>query len=159
MGAGNKKVEAACTEQRDVVTQTTIAHRHGCDANCRLNFRTENRTGFRVGRFLWFCRFLMGGVIVAGLAGCQGSLPQFNTPRFDSTVFVPPNPTQFARRDAALTPVTQADLVDASGNCTGAPPEGGALQRNVALQMTECEVVRLLGPPRSTDDSRPPVKR
>jgi hypothetical protein len=85
------------------------------------------------------------------LAGCAGyETPLVNTPRLDSTLFVP-NPTQFVRREAALTPLTQADLVDAAGNCAGTPaaPEGSlpSPARNVALQMTECEVVQSLGQP------------
>lgn len=79
--------------------------------------------------------------------------------RFDSTVFVP-NPTQFVRKERALTPVTQADLVDASGNCAGAAPaapesEGAPTAvlttRGVGLEMSECEVVRTAGPPASVE--------
>ncbi len=105
---------------------------------------------------LSICRLVVVSTVLLGVAACQGYVPQFNTPRFDSTVFVPPDPTQFARRDTAFTAVTQADLVDASGNCAGAPAAEGevlALQRNVALRMTECEVVRAQGPPGSVDIS------
>jgi hypothetical protein len=91
-----------------------------------------------------------------GLSACGGGfeIPQFYAPRWDPTVFVAPNPNQFARKDAAFTPVSASDLVDASGNCAGSPQAQSeqaapALARNVALQMTECEVVRSLGPPAS----------
>ena len=105
-----------------------------------------------------FRRLVIGAVLALWAAGCQGyEIPQFNAPRFDSTIFVP-NPTQFVRKEGALTSVTQADLVDAAGNCAGAPAasdggEGAATSppRGIALQMTECEVVRSAGPPASVE--------
>src|SRR5690349_602352 len=91
-----------------------------------------------------------------GLSACGGGfeIPQFYTPRWDPTQFVAPDPTQFARKDQALVAVTSADLVDGSGNCTGAAQAQSeqaapALARNVTLQMTECEVVRSIGAPAS----------
>ena len=62
-------------------------------------------------------------------------------------------------RKRRLQPVTQADLVDASGNCAGAAPavanakEMQLLRHRAASrwQMTECEVVRPLGPPASVE--------
>jgi hypothetical protein len=99
-----------------------------------------------------FCRRVGGLALALAVAGCASAfeVPQFNTPRLDTAIFVP-NPTQFARREAALTPVTAADLVDAAGNCAGSPPasEANAFSspRGIALQMTECEVVRAAGTP------------
>jgi len=97
---------------------------------------------------------LFAAASALGLSACGGGfeIPQFYTPRWDPTQFIAPNPTQFARRDRALVPVSAADLVDANGNCGGAAPvqseqAAPALPRNVTLQMTECEVVRSLGPP------------
>ena len=102
-------------------------------------------------------RVVLAAVSALGLSACGGiEVPQFYTPRWDPTVFVAPNASQFARKDAALVPVSAGDLVDASGNCAGAPQaqsEQAApalFARNVTLQMTECEVVRSLGPPAST---------
>jgi hypothetical protein len=102
-------------------------------------------------------RVVFAAACALGLAACGGGyeIPQFYTPRWDPTVFVAPNPAQFARKDSALVPVSAADLVDASGNCAGAPQAQSeqsapaTLARNVTLQMTECEVVRSLGPPAS----------
>jgi hypothetical protein len=101
-------------------------------------------------------RVLLAAAGALGLASCAGyEIPQLSTPRWDPTVFAPPNPTQFARKDSALVPVSAADFVDASGNCAASPQGQGeqsapqALARNVTLQMTECEVVRSLGPPAS----------
>lgn len=100
-------------------------------------------------------RAMLAAACALSLTACGGfSVPQFYTPRWDPTVFVPPDPTQFARKDSNLVPVTASDLVDASGNCAGAPAQSeqsapATLARNVTLQMTECEVVRSLGPPAS----------
>ena len=107
-------------------------------------------------------RAAIAAACALGLAGCGGGveIPQFSTPRWDPTVLAAPNPTQFARKDSSLVAVTSADLVDASGNCAGGAPQAsqseqsapaaqGTLVRNVTLQMTECDVVRSLGPPAS----------
>ncbi len=80
-------------------------------------------------------------------------VPQFYTPRWDPTVFVAPNADASLRaaRMQRSRPCAAGDLVDASGNCAGAPrhkvngPRQPLFARNVALQMTECEVVRSLG--------------
>lgn len=108
-------------------------------------------------------------VVLALCTGaCGANLPtsfdQVSAPKFDR-LFVP-NPTEFAPKQPALTTVTPADLVDGSGYCAGgAPPPAPAAEgtsnasdpaavaaptgngRNVALQMTECEVVTSLGRP------------
>jgi len=103
-------------------------------------------------------RVVLATVSALGLSACGGvEIPQFYTPRWDPTVFVAPSASQFARKDAALVPVSAGDLVDASGNCVGAPQAQSeneqaaptSFARNVTLQMTECEVVRSLGPPAS----------
>jgi hypothetical protein len=109
-------------------------------------------------RSLFPHRVALATISALGLSGCGGiEVPQFRTPRWDPTVFVAPNASQFARKDAALVPVSAGDLVDASGNCAGAPQAQSESEqaapalfaRNVTLQMTECEVVRSLGPPAS----------
>ena len=80
-----------------------------------------------------------------------------------STIFVP-NPSQFAPKQESATPITPGQLVDGSGYCAdmGASPVPSAENagdpaaaapavaptgRNVALQMSECEVVRSMGRP------------
>lgn len=102
-----------------------------------------------------------------GLAACASSVDftQIRAPKFDSSTMFVPDPTQFAPKQEGSKPITPADLVDANGMCAdmspppAAPPpssEGNPenlsatpapppLARNVALQMTECEVVRSLG--------------
>jgi len=107
-------------------------------------------------------------IIVGGLALSACQIPdfnQFNSPKFDVSSIVPPDPNEFARSQRSLNPVGPADLVDASGVCPGAaaPPQPqsdstGDTQvstappvvtapRGVALEMTECEVVRAAGVP------------
>jgi len=119
---------------------------------------------FRVGdgqhvyRNLFPHRVMLAAACTLGLTACGGGfdIPQFSTPRWDPTTFVAPSSSQFVRRDSQLVPVAAGDLVDASGNCAGggAPAQSeqaapSALARNITLQMTECEVVRSLGPPAS----------
>jgi hypothetical protein len=93
-------------------------------------------------------------ILVAG--GC--SLPDTDSFRgmSPSNLFRPMSVTNF--RERVLPPVSAADLVDANGNCAGAPvasgdpsAPGGALPSEatlpgaIALEMTECEVVRRAG--------------
>jgi hypothetical protein len=103
------------------------------------------------------------------MASCQiADFNQFNTPKFDVNQFIPPDPDQFARRQRAIQPTGPTDLVDGSGICAGgggdpavaaAPSEQAsdpqttavaaapAAPRGIALEMTECEVVRAAGRP------------
>lgn len=50
-------------------------------------------------------------------------------------------------------PATPADYVNPDGNCAGAPAEAGSepVLTAIALQMTECAVVRALGMPEKID--------
>jgi hypothetical protein len=109
------------------------------------------------------------------LAACTSSMPDFTqfklpTPRTmmpqNVDTYVPPVSTR------ALRPVGPADLVDPQGMCAGTapppaaaaeqgseqmgaaaapPPAGPALPGPVGLEMTECEVVAAVGPPRSVN--------
>jgi hypothetical protein len=93
------------------------------------------------------------------VGGC--SLPDTDSYRLPtaSNLFRPMSVTSF--RDKVLPPVTAADIVDANGNCAGSPaapasgdpsapagasPNEAALPGPIALEMTECEVVRRAGP-------------
>lgn len=105
---------------------------------------------------------------VLTLAACgSADFAQFNTPKFDVAALIPPDPDEFARKQRALEPAGPNDLVDGNGVCvggdgaaTGTPseqasdPQGQqamqaapAAPRGVALEMTECEVVRAAGRP------------
>lgn len=114
------------------------------------------------------------------LGACSGiggmaDFNQIRAPKLDtSTIFVP-NPTQFAPKQESATPVAPADFVDGNGYCAdmgapSAPPpaaENAAAPataaeplpavmpsgRGVALQMSECEVVRAAGHPASAQIS------
>jgi hypothetical protein len=106
------------------------------------------------------------------LAGCSvSSVPdvtQFKLPSARTVLpqnvdtYVPPVSTR------ALKPIGPADLVDAQGMCAGAAPPpaaeqgsetgapvapaaGPAVPGPVGLEMTECEVVAAIGPPRSVN--------
>jgi hypothetical protein len=115
-------------------------------------------------------------VAAAGaLAACTTSLPdvtQFKLPNARTLMpvnidtYVPPVSTR------ALRPVSPGDLVDAQGMCAATappptaaaeqgseqagaapvvPPTGPAVPGPVGLEMTECEVVAAVGPPRSVN--------
>ncbi len=104
-------------------------------------------------------------VLPLWLGACAGvDLTTINAPKFDTSTLFVPNPTQFAPKRESSKPVGPADLVDANGYCAaGVPPapvqtsEGGTEPaaavpaplsgRNVALQMTECEVIGAMGRP------------
>ena len=104
------------------------------------------------------------------LGACNSlDFSQMNAPKFDTSTLFVPDPTQFAPKQEASKPVTPADLVDGNGYCAAmpAPAAAAAVQnsdsgvdpganavpgialsgRNVALQMTECEVVAAMGRP------------
>ena len=52
---------------------------------------------------------------------------------------------------AELRPVTAADLVGPQGQCAGSGQDAVVTQGGIALQMTECEVVKRAGPPGNTE--------
>ena len=99
---------------------------------------------------------MLSAVLLAG--GC--TLPDTDSYRLPtaSNIFRPLSVTNY--RDKVLPPVTATDLVDANGNCAGAPAAtvsgdaagpGGApnetalLSGPIALEMTECDLVRRAG--------------
>src|SRR5690349_5239492 len=115
-----------------------------------------------------------GLLAVAGaLAACSASMPDLTQVKLPNTrtlmpqnvdTYVPPVSTR------ALKPVGPGDLVDAQGFCAGAaaapaaaqgsetgagpvapPVAGPAIAGPVGLEMTECEVVAAVGPPRSVN--------
>ncbi len=108
------------------------------------------------------------------LAACSASLPDFTQVKLPTArtlmpqnvdTYVPPVSTR------ALRPIGPADLVDAQGMCVGAAPPpaavaeqgaetgapvaapaaGPAVAGPVGLEMTGCEVVAAVGPPRSVN--------
>jgi hypothetical protein len=121
------------------------------------------------------CGRLARGGLLAGamvVAGCSSQLPdvtQFKLPQprnflpSNSSTYVPPVSA------SAFKPVGPTDLVDGQGLCAGmapAAPQGSdagapaaapaaptapAVPGAVGLDMTECDVVRALGPPQSVN--------
>jgi hypothetical protein len=94
-------------------------------------------------------------VALAGGVGACGSvmniLPDpgnFRLP--DRSTFVPTS-TSFNYQISPTTPVAPADLVNGQGQCAAAPSD--AAPRGIALDMTECEAVRILGEPQAVDFS------
>ncbi len=124
------------------------------------------------------CRTVLRAAMLAAmvaLAGCSAQLPDFSQfklpqPRnflpSNSGTYVPP------ASETAFKSVGPADLVDGQGMCAGmaAPPAQGsgegtpaaaspaapaagspAALGSIGLDMTECEVVRAIGPPQSVN--------
>ncbi len=72
-------------------------------------------------------------------------LPSRNT-------FLPTSTAAYVGPVSRTGPVGSGDLVDVQGACSGggnAAEATAGVQRSVGLEMTECEVVRSLGPPQS----------
>jgi hypothetical protein len=88
-------------------------------------------------------------VAALGLGAC--AIPDSDSFRAPdaSAFFRPMSVTNY--KDRVLPPVTPADLVDAGGNCSGVPGPAAsgegvpAVSSVIALEMTECEVVKRAG--------------
>jgi hypothetical protein len=98
---------------------------------------------------------LHGFVIAAAAAAASGCsvAPDMSEVRFPNrNTFLPTSTAAFVGPVSVSGPVGPSDLVDGQGNCSGAgpqPPEAVAGARSVGLEMSECQVVRSLGPPQS----------
>jgi hypothetical protein len=94
-------------------------------------------------------RFIAVAVIAPLAAACSSDISSFNVlPKlgsFDSLSLG--NGVQ----TADLRLVTAADLVGPQGQCAGAGQDAVATQGGIALQMTECEVVRRAGAPENIE--------
>jgi hypothetical protein len=81
-------------------------------------------------------------------------MSEFRLPNRNS--FLPTSTAAYVGPVSKTGPVGPADLVDGQGYCSGGgqgSPEAaaGPGSRGVGLEMTECEVVRSLGPPQSAE--------
>jgi hypothetical protein len=112
-------------------------------------------------------RTLLHGVAiaVAAVAGSGCSLvpdvAEFRLP--NRNTFLPSSTAAYVGPVSASAPVGPSDFVDAQGYCSGgaqglaqgspeaASTAGLGVPRSIGLEMTECEVVRSLGPPQSAD--------
>src|SRR5215475_12652694 len=97
--------------------------------------------------------------LASGIAACgsvQNMMPDpanFRLP--DRSTFLPSNSSALPRSVSADGPVGATDLIDGQGQCAVAAPTASdaapAPSRGIRLEMTECEVVRALGPPQTVD--------
>jgi hypothetical protein len=99
-------------------------------------------------------RARLRGVAFAAAAvaasGCSvmPDMSEFRLPNRNS--FLPSSTAAYVGPVSKTGPVGAADLVDGQGSCSGGGTEATAgVPRGVGLEMTECEVVRALGPPQS----------
>ena len=123
------------------------------------------RRGLRMQRLCRFCRDLAAAAIVALAVGaCSTDLGLNNVtlvPKPEALLRKPDWATfSGGKNEFELRPVTAADLVNAQGQCASgleqqvAGTEGAsppAPVGGIALQMTECEVVRRAGPAEKVD--------
>jgi hypothetical protein len=90
-------------------------------------------------------RLVAAAVLVPSMAGCSSDIGSINVlPKLGSfeslSVGSAPQTMEFR-------PVTAEDLVGPQGQCTGIGQDAVATQGGIALQMTECEVVKRAGTP------------
>jgi hypothetical protein len=91
---------------------------------------------------------------IAACGSIQNMIPDpanFRLP--DRSVFLPTTSNSYAYPLSPVTAVRPADLVDGQGQCAApaASDAASASGHGVALDMTECEVVRALGQPQTVD--------
>jgi hypothetical protein len=93
-------------------------------------------------------RLIAVAVLAPSVAACSSDIGSFNIlPKFGSFESLS---VSSAPVNTELRPVTPADLVGPQGQCPDAGP-GAAARGGIALQMTECEVVRRAGAPENTE--------
>jgi hypothetical protein len=93
--------------------------------------------------------FAAAGVAASGCS-MMPDMSEFRLPNRNS--FLPASTAAYVGPVSRTGPVGPGDLVDGQGSCSGAGNGAEAtagVQRGVGLEMTECEVVRALGPPQS----------
>jgi hypothetical protein len=103
--------------------------------------------------------WLRGVTMVAAVSigGCSAmpDVSEFRLP--NKNTFVPTSTAAYVGPVSKSGPVNPTDLVDAQGGCAGqaqaqgSPEATAATTRSVGLEMTECDVVRALGPPQSAN--------
>jgi len=100
--------------------------------------------------------------LAAAIGGCSSDLGLNNVtlvPKPETVLRKPDWATFSGGKNDELRPVTAADLVSAEGQCdsgagqAAADPTaaGGSVAGGIALQMTECDVVRRAGPVEKID--------
>lgn len=128
--------------------------------------RAEQRRGHfpMGGRYERVRRSGLAAMLMVSVGACS-YLPEVGDFKLPSTnTFIPTNANAFNTASVNTTrPVALADLIDGQGLCAGMgvpAAEGGGeagggtgLSRGVGLDMTECDVVRVLGQPQSVNIS------
>ena len=88
-------------------------------------------------------------------SGCSWGpdMSEFRLP--NRNTFLPGSTAAYVGPVSRTGPVVPADLVDGQGTCSGGAgqgsPDAASAARGVGLEMTECEVVRSLGPPQAAE--------
>jgi hypothetical protein len=94
-------------------------------------------------------RLIAVAVLAPSIAACSSDIGSFNIlPKFGGFESLS---VSSAPVNTELRPVTPADLVGPQGQCPDAGPGAAAARGGIALQMTECEVVRRAGAPENTE--------
>ena len=108
--------------------------------------RSERVTMRRLNRIAFGAVTVVLPALVLGACSADLSL---------NNVTLTPKPETLARKQEWATPnldrpITSVDLIGADGQCSGPPPASAdatpAVAGGIALQMTECDVVRRAGP-------------
>lgn len=100
-------------------------------------------------------RGLAFATAAVAVGGCSlgPDMSEFRLPNRNS--FLPSSTAAYVGPVSKTGPVGPSDLVDGQGFCSGggnsADAAAGQGSRGVGLEMTECEVVRSLGPPQSAE--------
>jgi hypothetical protein len=90
-------------------------------------------------------RLIAVAVLAAPVAACSSDIGNINfLPKLGSFDSLTVNT---APQDTELRPVSAADLVGPQGQCAGVGQDAAPTQGGIALQMTECEVVKRAGAP------------
>jgi hypothetical protein len=140
-----------------------LAMRHHDDAISGCNYRfglagLEIEGARRVALTGGGLRARLRGAAVAAAAiavsGCSWGpdMSEFRLP--NRNTFLPSSTAAYVGPVSRTGPVGPADLVDGQGYCSGGAGQGSpdaASARGVGLEMTECEVVRSLGPPQAAE--------
>ena len=94
-------------------------------------------------------RLIAVAVLAPSIAACSSDIGSFNIlPKFGGFESLS---VSSAPVNTELRPVTPADLVGPQGQCPDAGPGAAVARGGIALQMTECEVVRRAGAPENTE--------
>ncbi len=93
--------------------------------------------------------FVAAGVAASGCS-LMPDVSEFRLP--NRNYFLPTSTAAYVGPVSKTGPVGAGELVDGQGFCSGPgnAAETTGVQRGIGLEMTECEVVRALGPPQST---------